>query len=303
VGLAGLRGFESAARHLSFTLAAEELHLTQSAISRQIAGLEQEVGNRLFLRRTRALALTPAGEQLYRAAREGIVAIDRVVDRIRGVASVPRIVVTTYQSFASLWLVPHLASFQRAHPELEIRIDASDHMVDLEREGVDIALRRCRPERAPADSIFLLDEDVTPVLTAELQKRFGSEAIAPLDLLQMPLIDIDSRMPNDPNSWESWFELAGVDPGQRGKAGMLFVGYSDQSIHAAARGQGVALAQSPFYSDLVCTGQLVAPFSSKRLLTGYRIVLVENSRTRNRPEVKMLRDWLLEQFRAAGFGT
>lgn len=299
IGLAGLRGFAAAARQLSFTAAADELSLTQSAISRQIGGLERELGHRLFVRQTRALALTPAGAQLYRAVRDGIAAIDRSVEQIRGVSALPRVTVTTFQSFASLWLVPRLASFQRAHPLIEIRVDASDHMVDLEREGVDLALRRCRPESAPHGSIALLDEDVTPILSAELKNRFAPHALTAQDLLRMPLIDIDSRMPNDPDSWESWFALAGVDISQRARAGMLFVGMSDQSVQAAARGQGVALAQSPFYGDLVASGQALAPFSSVRLMTGYRLVLVENAQTRGRAEVTQFRDWLLAQFRPA----
>jgi len=300
IGLAGLRGFAAAARALSFTLAAEELSLTQSAISRQIGGLEREIGQKLFVRKTRALALTAAGAQLYRVVRDGISAIDRSVEQIRGVTAAPRVTVSTYTSFASLWLVPHIAAFQRLHPQVEIRIDASDHMVDLEEEGVDLALRRCRPESTPQGAIPLLEEDVTPVMTAELLAHHGPRGLRPQDLLQMPLIDIDSRTPNDPDSWDSWFALAGVDAAHRARVGMLFVGYSDQSLQAAARGQGVALAPSQFYGDMVLAGQILAPFPGIRLVTGYRMVLVENARTRGRPEVRQLRDWLLGQF---GQGT
>jgi len=297
INLAGLRGFAAAARHLSFTTAAQEQHLTQSAISRQIASLERQIGHKLFVRKTRALALTAAGAQLYRVVRDGIAAIDRNVELIRGSASSPRVTVTTYPSFASLWLVPRLASFQRAHPQIEIRIDASDHMVDLEKESVDLALRRCRPESAPSGSIRLLDEEMTPVLSAELQSRFAPNALVAQDLLRMPLIDLDSRMPYDSDSWESWFALANVTDMHRARAGMLMVGYSDQTIQAAARGQGVALAPSPLYDDMLTSGQLIAPFASIRLVTGYAMVLIENARTRTRTEVGLLRDWLLLQFR------
>ena len=297
ISLAGLRGFAAAARHLSFTAAAEELSLTQSAISRQVGSLERQVGHKLFKRETRALALTAAGAQLYRAVRDGIAAIDRSVEQIRGISATPRVTVTTYPSFASLWLVPRLASFQRAHPLVEIRIDASDHVVDLEKEGVDLALRRCRPESAPRGSISLLDEEVTPVLSAELQNRFAPNGLVARDLLRMPLIDIDTRMPYDPDSWEAWFALAKVDDAQRAGAGMLLVGYSDQSIQAAARGQGVALAPSPLYGDMLVSGQLIAPFASVGLATGYQMMLIENAKTRTRPEVVLLRDWLLGQFR------
>src|SRR5258708_1452664 len=115
-GLAALRGFESAARHLSFTLAAEELHLPQSAISRQVAALEPDVGHRLFIRKTRALALTPAGDRLLRSVRQAVSTVDRAVDEIRGQSAAPRVVVTTYPSFASLCLVPRPPAFPPPPP-------------------------------------------------------------------------------------------------------------------------------------------------------------------------------------------
>jgi LysR family glycine cleavage system transcriptional activator len=292
-----LRGFAAAARSLSFTAAAEELHLTQSAISRQVGGLERELGHRLFVRKTRALELTEAGARLYRVVREGIAAIDQCVGQIRGTAAAPRVTLTTYSSLASMWLVPRLASFQREHPAIEIRIEASDRVVDLQAEGVDLALRRCRPQSAPPGSVLLLEELATPVLSPALPRRLGMRCAAPQDLLRMPLIDIDSRVPNDPDSWESWFAMAGVDATRGARSGMLFVGYSDQSVQAAARGQGVALVPSTFYADLVVDGQLVAPFASVRLKTGYVLVLVENPAPPARPEVALLRDWLLGQFR------
>jgi LysR family glycine cleavage system transcriptional activator len=170
-------------------------------------------------------------------------------------------------------------------------------MVNLERDGIDLALRRARVESTPPGATPLMDEDVTPVLSPEMRERLGARKFEPRDLLQLPLIDIDTRVPNDPASWRAWFELAGVDSEARTRAGMLFVGYSDQSIQAAVRGQGVALAQSPFYCDLVVSGQLLAPFAATRLITGYRMVLVENAHTRTRPEVRLLRDWILAQFR------
>ena len=113
VGLAALRGFEAAARRLSFTAAAAELNLTQSSISRQIAGLEQQVGKPLFVRKTRALELSAAGTLLLHATRQALGAIDHTVDEIRGTGRVQRVTLSTYASFASLWLVPRLALFQR----------------------------------------------------------------------------------------------------------------------------------------------------------------------------------------------
>ena len=141
IGLAALRGFEAAARRLSFTDAAAELNLTQSSISRQIATLERQVGKALFVRKTRALLLTPAGAQLQQAVQQALAGIDRSVDALRGAGSAQRVTLSTYASFASLWLVPRLALFQRLHPGIEIRLDASDRVVDLQAEDVDLAIR------------------------------------------------------------------------------------------------------------------------------------------------------------------
>jgi LysR family transcriptional regulator, glycine cleavage system transcriptional activator len=297
IGLASLRGFESAARHLSFTLAAAELHLTQSAVSRQVAALESDVGHRLFIRKTRALVLTAAGQRLLRGTREALRTVDQAVDEIRGQAPSRRVVVTTYHSFASLWLVPRLATFQRNHPGTEIRIDTQSRVVDLEAENVDIALRRCRPQDAPRDATRLLDEDVTVVLSAELLNRFGGRLQSPADLLKLPRIEIEDDLPGDPSdSWSGWFAHAGVDVDPQASPPVMVVAYTDQSLQAAARGQGVVLGYSPFREEMVASGHLVMPFPEIRLPTGYSTFLLVNRASRDRPTVSQLRDWLLEEF-------
>ncbi len=297
IGLAALRGFESAARHLSFTLAATELHLTQSAVSRQVSALESDVGHRLFIRKTRALALTPAGERLARTTRQALSAVDRAVDEIRGNTASPRVSVTTFSSFASLWLVPRLTAFQRAYPNIEIRIDAQGRRVDLEAEGVDIALRRCRPQDAPAGAVPLLEEDMTPALSSELLNRFGGRLQSPADLLRIPRIEIEDDLPGPTlGSWSRWFEVAGVGAERETNSPVMVVAYMDQSMQAAARGQGAVLAYPPFREDLVANGQLVLPFPDIRVATGYGMFLIVNQVSRDRPAVAQLRDWLLAEF-------
>jgi LysR family transcriptional regulator, glycine cleavage system transcriptional activator len=300
IGLAALRGFESAARHLSFTLAAEELHLTQSAISRQVAALESDVGHRLFIRKTRALALTPAGDRLLRSVRQAVSTVDRAVDEIRGQSAAPRVVVTTYPSFASLWLVPRLAAFQREHPGIEIRIDADGQRVDLEAKGVDIALRRCPPSDAPPHAFPLLDEDVTPALSTELLNRFGERLQSPAQLARMPLIEIEDDLPSETSgTWSRWFEYAGVESDIEANAPVMVVTFIDQSMQAAARGQGVVLARRPFREDMVAAGQLMLPFPEIRASTGYSMYLIVNQVSRGRKAVVALRDWLLQEFARA----
>src|SRR6266446_3193351 len=235
IGLAALRGFESAARHLSFTHAAAELHLTQSAVSRQVAALETDLGYRLFVRKTRELLLTPAGERLARSTRQALSVVDRTVDDIRGQTASPRVVVTTYPSFASLWLVPRLAVFQRAHPGIELRIDAQGRRIDLEAEDVDIALRRCPPQDAPPDAVKLLDEDATPALSAELMNRFGGRLQSAADLSRLPLIEVEDDLPGGlVSAWPRWFGVAGVEADGESTSPVMVVAYIDQSMQAAA---------------------------------------------------------------------
>jgi len=136
-----LRGFESAARLLSFTRAGEELHLTQSAVSRQMQELEGQLGVKLFERRHRALALTEAGQQFYPAAAQVLATMRAATDRLRAQAGRVGLAVTTTHSFAALWLIPRLAGFTRAHPGVDVRIAADVRVQDLERDGLDVAIR------------------------------------------------------------------------------------------------------------------------------------------------------------------
>lgn len=295
IGLAALRGFESAARLLSFTRAAAELNLTQSSISRQIAALERQVGKPLFRRRTRALELTTAGERLYASVRQALLGIDRTVDELRG-GGPPRVSVATYASFASLWLVPRLAAFQKAHPEIEVRIDAADRMVDLEVEDVDIALRWMRPGAAVGEADILVEEEATPALSPRLLGSSGLRIDQPADLAALPFLELDDSLPGARQfSWARWFEFAGV-PLLR-PCGRLHFTYIDQMVQAAVRGQGAAIVRTPFLDDLLAGGELVAPFPQLRMPTGGRYVMIVNPRRARLPQVEIFRNWVLEEFR------
>lgn len=298
ITLQSLRGFDAAARTLSFTRAAAELSLTQSSVSRQVAGLEDEIGLPLFTRRARALLLTPAGERLARSVRAALADIDRVVAGIRGASGPPRVTVTTYASFASLWLVPRLAAFQRLHRDIEIRIDAADRHVDLEAEGVDLALRWCRPESAPKAALHLGDEEITPALAADLLARSGVALRVPADLLELPLLELDdTTRAFAETGWPRWLDAAGVPEAARDTTPRrLYFNFIDQSVQAAVRGQGVVLARTPFLDDLLAAGSLIAPFPRRRLRTGYGYYLVENRETRELPHVAAFRDWLVAEF-------
>ena len=157
-----LRAFEAVARHLNFRAASEELALTQSAISRQIQALEEDVGVTLFLRHTRAVELTSAGAQLLRAVLPSLERIDSAVRIIRQSAGRKSVAISTWASFASMWLIPRLEMFQRAHPDIDIRIDATDTAVDMETTDVDLALRYSPPGHVPSRAVRLFGEQLTP---------------------------------------------------------------------------------------------------------------------------------------------
>lgn len=297
IGLSALRGFEAAARRLSFTEAAAELHLTQSSISRQVASLEQEVGKPLFLRRTRALELTAAGNQLQLAVQQALATIDQGVAEIRGHAGTRRVTLTTYASFASLWLVPRLAHFQREHPDIELRLDASDRVVDLNAEDIDLAIRWVPLDRVPEGTVPLIEDLAAPAMSPRLLET--ATLAEPADLAKLPLLDLEASVPGTRRlNWATWFTFAGagrVTP----QAGRLVFSFADQAVQAAIRGQGVALVRSPFLQDALANGLLVMPFPQWRMPVGYRHVLAVNPERATRPHVATFVDWLTEQVRQA----
>lgn len=297
IQLSSLRGFEAAARRLSFTLAADELALTQSAISRQVATLERQVGKALFVRKTRALLLTPDGRRLHAAVTQALGGVDACVEAIRGVGQAPRISLTTYASFASLWLVPRLAAFQQTHPHIEFRIDASDRMVDLVAEGLDLAIRRNLPSRIDASdpAHLLCEEFVTPALSQQLLERSAAPLRSPQDLQRLPLIEIaDDWRATFAASWQRWFEAANLAAPPAG--GRMTFSFIDQAVQAAVRGQGVVLGHTPMLDDAVASGQLITPFPEAKLATGYSLYLIVNPQRAKEPEVTACTRWLLEEF-------
>lgn len=297
ISLAGLRGFEVSARLLSFTLAAQELHLTQSSISRQIKTLEEQIGKSLFRRRIRQLELTPAGQRLYRVVHASLGEIDKIVTEVRGVTQRKRITLTTFASFASLMLVPRLALFSEQHPDIDIRIDAVDQVRDLENESIDIAIRYCRNDQAPRDAIMLLDEHMTPALSPQLLRRIGPLK-KPRDLSRATFLVQDHDLPYDEfHSWERWFSQLGVQMPR--DAPTISLNFTYQAVEAAVRGQGVMLAPVVYIREHVKRGELVCPFPMQMASPhGYYLILSRISA--KLPHVAAFARWLTDQLRAEG---
>jgi len=166
--LAFFQGFEAAARTLSFTKAAEELFITQSAVSRQIKALEDHLGLKLFERRPRALALTEHGHALYRIATDVLDRLQGATDRLRAEKRTRQLAITTTTGFASLWLIPRLRRFTSLHPDIDVRISATIESLNLERSLIDLAIRYCRPEDAPEGAVRLFGDEMVPICAPAL---------------------------------------------------------------------------------------------------------------------------------------
>ncbi len=290
-----LRGFEAAARRLSFTLAGEELHLSQSAVSRQIQELEGQLGVPLFQRKHRSLALTEAGQLLYPAASQVLATMRAVTDRLRAAGGQRVVSVTTNISFAALWLVPRLARFTRENPGVDVRISADTRLHDLERDGFDVALRYCPPAMAGPQAQRLFGETVFPVCSPALAADPKRPLKSPADLARHVLLHIDDPDGQTPwLSWRSWLEAEGLGE-LRPSANLRFTNYSEV-MPAALSGQGVALGRSPLVRDALRAGALVAPFR-REAETSRAFYLVSAAGAGARPEVARFIEWARREAR------
>lgn len=289
-----LRAFEAVARHLNFRAASEEMALTQSAVSRQIQSLEEEVGVALFLRHTRAVELTSAGSQLLLAVQQSLPRIDGAVRQIRQSAGRKSVAVTTFASFASMWLIPRLEAFQRDNPDIDIRIDASDMAVDLDVADVDLALRYGPGTNMPQGAIRMFGETLTPVASPWLLKSNPSLA-KPADIANFTLIEAGDahRTHLEWLTWRRWFELHGLARLQPKR--WLYFNYAYQMVQAALTGQGVVLARSSLVSDSLASGDLVEVLPQQRMDSPMSYWLLCGPRSTLRPEVQAFTDWLQEQ--------
>jgi DNA-binding transcriptional LysR family regulator len=284
-----LQGFEAAARHLSFTKAGEELFLTQSAVSRQIKDLEDQLGVPLFERRHRALLLTEAGQQFYASAAQVLATMRAATERLRAHSGRRRpLSVTTTNSFAALWLIPRLAGFTRTHPGIDVRITAETRVQDLERDGLDLAIRHGPPSLAGPNAVRLFGERVFPVCSPKLLKKMPLEK--PSDLARHVLLQYDDPDGRHPwLHWKTWLEVERIAD-LRPAGTLSFSGY-EQIIPAAVAGHGVALGRSPLVKNLIGSGELVAPFKSTADPARAYFAIVSKSAER-RPEVADFLNWL-----------
>jgi LysR family glycine cleavage system transcriptional activator len=296
LSLSSLRAFEAVARRLSFSEAAEELYVTQSAVSRQIKGLEEELGAPLFTRGTRHVELTGSGTALLRVVAPWLDRLDAGVRQIRQARGRRVVQLSTFPSFASLWLLPQMEAFQRENPDLDIRVSATDRMVELDDLDLDIVLRYCSPQAAPPGARWMFGEVLTPVIGPRLADRIRSgDAPAldsPADLVNHTVAEEDDNRPSaEFLSWRHWLTTQGHPRLQPRR--WLYLNFTYQQVQAAVSGQAVALARVALVADLLTRGELVEPFGTAgRIASPYAYWLVTTNVSRGRDEVTLFCNWL-----------
>ena len=296
-----LRGFESAARHLSFTRAGAELFLTQSAVSRQIQGLEEFLGVALFERRHKSLVLTEAGQAYYRSVAAALDQLREATRRLRETRTGHVLTVTTTTSFASIWLVPRLIRFRKEQPRVDVRITATHEVVDMEREGIDMAIRDCPLDRVPPGATYLVGEQLWPVCAPAYLKDAKAEKrplAKPRDLANHVLLNLHDPKGRWPwLTWAAWFESRGI--ADFVPASSLTLDQYDQVIQAALHGQGIALGRTTLTEQYIRDKRLVPLFGeAQRVGRAFHAVYARDAQAR--PEVRQFVDWLQRELISCG---
>ncbi|MGQ0665233.1 MAG: transcriptional regulator GcvA [Pseudomonadota bacterium] len=294
--LNSLRSFEAAARHLSFTKAAEELNVTPAAVSHQVKALEDFLGVPLFRRLNRALFLTDAGQACLPGIRDGFDRLLTAIDQLGTVGHGGVLTVSVAPSFAAKWLVPRLDRFQSAHPDIDVRVSASMQLVDFATNDVDLAIRYGAGRYPGLVVDLLLRDTVYPACSPTLLK--GEKGFrTPSDMRFQPMLHDDS--PDDDMTcptWPMWLRAAGIE-GVDASRGPRF-NQSSLVIEAAILGRGVALAKSTLADADVAAGRLVKPFElSFPVDFAYYVVCPEAKAAL--PKVQVFRDWLKDEAAAS----
>jgi LysR family transcriptional regulator, glycine cleavage system transcriptional activator len=281
--LNSLLAFEAAARHLSFTRAAAELHVTQSAISQQIKTLEAHLGLPLFRRLHRTLLLTDEGQRYLPALRDTFDRLDGATQRLLQRDTPERLTVSVLPSFAARWLVHRLGRFRELRPELDVLISTSLELVDFSRQAVDIAIRFGRGRYPGLRCERLLEEEVFPVCSPALLK--GPHALRkPADLRHHALLHDETY-----GDWQRWLLAAGVTSVDA-RRGTTFVD-SSMLVQAAVAGQGVAIARRSLAAEDLAAGRLVRVFEMS-LPVEYAYYVVYPQANAEVPKIQAFRDWL-----------
>jgi LysR family glycine cleavage system transcriptional activator len=289
--LNALRAFEAAARHLSLSLAANELNVTPAAISHQVRLLEDHIGLPVFERNGRGLALTDAGAAGLRDLREAFAHLSAAMDAIASLGETGTLSISVAPSFAAKWLLPRLDSFEREHPDIDVHVSASMQLADFTRDRIDVAIRYGAGGYADVFFEKLLAESVIPVCAPALAREKAPRS--PRDLVGLTLLHDDSP-DNDPScpTWDMWLRAAGVDDADV-ERGPRF-NQASLVIESAILGRGVALAKSTLASADLQAGRLVRPIAAESPVD-FAYYFVAPRAKLNLPKVAYFRDWLRRQ--------
>jgi LysR family glycine cleavage system transcriptional activator len=289
--LNALRAFEAAARHLSFTKAAEELHVTQAAISHQVKALEEVLGMPLFRRLNRRLVLTDSGQRYLPPLREAFDMLQVATDRLRADEQAGALRLSVIPSFAAKWLLPRLPRFRQRHPEIDVLLSATEKLTDFAREQVDLGIRYGRGHYPGLRVDLLMRDEIFPVCSPRLLE--GPHPLrAPADLKHHTLLHDQVYATEDDPDWRLWLRTAGIT-GIDTNRGPGF-SHTNMVAEAAIAGQGVALCRSSIVSDDIEAGRLVQPFGP-RLPSSFVYTVVSLPESADLPKVRDFREWIMEE--------
>lgn len=284
--LTALRAFHAAGRHGSFREAARALHVTPSAVSHQIRALEEWMGLPLFTRGARRIELTAAGKTFLRETDRAFARIEKAAERLRG-RPASKLKVSALPLITSVWLIPRLSRFEARHPDVVLEIETTNRIADLDRDGVDVAIRNLRAPTPGLVARKLLDVKGVPVCAPELLASLKT----PRDLAKQTLIHVTARS----GAWKEWLKGAGVE-GLKGKRDLSF-DTVPAALDAAARGRGVVLGMHPLIWEAPIAKELVVPFAPEvDSVSSYYVV--HRRSDGKRPEVRAFVDWLIKEMAA-----
>jgi len=286
--LNALKAFEAAARHLSFTKAADELYVTQAAVSHQIKSLEDFLSMKLFFRKNRSLLLTEQGQSYYLDLKDIFISLQEATERLYVYGTKGAITIAMPPSFAIQWLVPRINKFSLIHPEIDVRIKAVDFDDGFLADDVDVAIYYGRGKWSGLQADKLHTEYLTPVCSPMLLD--GTKALDELDDLRHHMLLHDSSR----QSWNTWIKNFNVN-GVQVEQGPIF-SHTTMVLQAAALGQGIALANSVLARPEIAAGRLLCPFEEK-LISKSSYYLVCHPSQAELGKISVFRHWLLEQVR------
>ncbi|SCA57105.1 Glycine cleavage system transcriptional activator [Candidatus Terasakiella magnetica] len=288
--LNALRAFEAAARHLSFTRAADELFVTQAAVSHQVKALEEHLGLKLFKRLNRALMLTDEGQHYFPDVRDALDQLDIATNSLLKADSSGVLTVSVMPSFASLWLVPRLQQFTQQHPDIDVRIAAYDSLADFDRDDVDCAIRYGKGKWDNLYVEHIMDDEMFPVCAPHYLERNPS-VITPNGLQHHTLLH-DYAVLSEAETWAYWLKHANIT-GVDHTRGPKF-SHTHMAMQACLSGEGIALGHSSMISSELQTGRLLRLFNIS-VSSDMSAYFVCSQNGIERFKIKVFRDWLLSE--------